>query len=314
MDTPPDLDEFRNWLELPRDVTASILLRLEAIEILTSAQMVCSPWRKLCKDPSMWRTVHMCKPHSHWDISDLEKMCRQAVDRSCGQLVDICIKYFGDDELLMHIADSSSQLKRLRLVSVYDISDEGLSEVAAKLPLLEELDITLCCSLSKEALKAMGRCCPHLKSFKYNEKGYRTPYMECNEVALAIAENMPELRHLQLFGNTLTNDGLQAILDGCPHLESLDLRQCLNVILAGDLGKRCAGQIKHLRRPLDSTDDYEFDAELDDDYGSFDGDYPSGLSDYDLHLSDPCGYYDFSDSEDYDDFTNYKGFFDGDFY
>jgi hypothetical protein len=125
---------------------------------------------------------------------------------------------------------------------------------------------------------------------------------------------MPELRSLQLFGDKLTNDGLQAILDGCPHLESLDLRQCFNVILAGDLGKRCAGQIKHLRRPLDSTDDYEFYSKLDDDYGSFDGDYPSGLSDYDLDLSDPCGYYDFSDSEDYDDFTNYKGFFDGDFY
>ena len=210
--------------------------------------------------------------------------------------------------------NSSSQLKRLRLVSVYDISDEGLSEVGAKLPLLEELDFTFCSSLSEEALKVMGRCCPHLKSFKYNEKGYRTPHVECNEMALAIAENMPELRSLQLFGDKLTNDGLQAILDGCPHLESLDLRQCFNVILAGDLGKRCAGQIKHLRRPHDSTDDYEFYSKLDDDYGSFDGDYPSGLSEYDLDLSDPCGYYDFSDSEDYDDFTNYKGFFDGNFY
>ncbi|KAE7996137.1 hypothetical protein FH972_000885 [Carpinus fangiana] len=36
MATPPDLDKFRNWLDLPRDVTASILLRLGAIEILTS--------------------------------------------------------------------------------------------------------------------------------------------------------------------------------------------------------------------------------------------------------------------------------------
>jgi hypothetical protein len=57
MDPPPD--EFRNWLALPREVTASILMRLDAFEILTSAQMVCSPWHKLCKDPSMWRAVHM---------------------------------------------------------------------------------------------------------------------------------------------------------------------------------------------------------------------------------------------------------------
>jgi len=239
-------------------------------------------------------------------------MCRLAVDRSCGQLVDLYMEYLGTDDLLRHIADSSSQLKRLRLVSCYDISDEGLSEVAAKLPLLEELDIS-CCSLSKETLKAVGRCCPHLKSLKFNGPTNRTSRLECDEEALAIAENMPRLRRLQLIGNKLTNDGLQAILDGCPHLESLDIRRCFNVTMAGNLGTRCAEQIKDLRRPQDSTEDYEFEAEFND-YDSFDDDYPSGLSDYDDHLSDTNGYYDFSgdsnfsDSLDYDDFTDYRDF------
>ncbi|XP_059436602.1 F-box protein SKIP19-like [Corylus avellana] len=106
MDTPPGLaDEFHNWLELPWDVTASILLRFDTIEILTSVQMVCSLWRKLCKDPSMWRTVHVRNPYSHWVVSDLEKMCRQAVNCSCGQLVDIYIEYCGDNKLRRHIAN-----------------------------------------------------------------------------------------------------------------------------------------------------------------------------------------------------------------
>ena len=48
--------------------------------------------------------------------------------------------------------------------------------------------------------------------------------MEYEDEALAIAETVPGLRHLQLFGNRMTNDGLKAILDGCPQLESLDLR------------------------------------------------------------------------------------------
>jgi nitrite reductase/ring-hydroxylating ferredoxin subunit len=130
-----------------------------------------------------------------------------------------------------------------------------LSEAAAKLPLLEELEISFC-TLSKEALKAVGGCCPHLKSLKFNSWGQ--DYIVCDEEALAIAENMSELRRLQLLGNKLTNDGLQAILDACPHLQSLDLRQCLNVSLAGNLEKRCAEQIKDLRRPHDSTHNYEF--------------------------------------------------------
>ena len=91
--------------------------------------------------------------------------------------------------------------------------------------------------------------------------------------ALAIAKNMPKLRHLQLIGNRVTNDGLQAILDGCPHLESLDLRKCFNVTLSGNLGKRCAKQIKNLRHLNDSTHDYGLMAGISD-YGPFDdGDY-----------------------------------------
>ncbi|KAE8056081.1 hypothetical protein FH972_012879 [Carpinus fangiana] len=273
MDPRPDpADEFRNWLELPRDVTASILMRLGAIEILTSAQRVCSPWRKLCKDPSMWRAVDMRNPDNQWEDYELERMCRDAVDRSCGQLVDINVENFGTDKLLRHIADSSSQVKRLRLVRCYGISDEGLSGVAAKLPLLEELAISYCPFLSKFALKDVGRSCPLLKSLKFNSRGLR--YGEFDEEALAIAENMSELRYLQLFGNMLTNDGLQAILDGCPHLESLDLRQCFSISFAGNLERRCAEQIKDLRLPHDSTDDYEFNA-----YCSFD-DVSGGSSDY----------------------------------
>ena len=184
--------------------------------------------------------------------------------------------------------------------------------MAAKLSLLEELDITLC-SLSKESLEVVGRCCPLLKSFKWNQQWYATDGLsqtECDEEAVAIAKNMPELRHLQLIGNQLTNDGLQAILEGCPHVVSLDLRKCFNVTLSGNLGRRCTERIKNLRLPNDSTDDYEFIAEINDD-GSFDEDYPSGMSDIN-YFSDDYGYYEFSGDSD---FSDYGGFFDfGDFY
>ncbi|KAJ8758660.1 hypothetical protein K2173_000381 [Erythroxylum novogranatense] len=271
----------RNWLDLPPDVTASILLRLGAIEILNSAQLVCSTWHALCKEPSMWRSIDMHNLGALWALDyDIDKMCLHAVDRSSGGLIDINIEYFGTDVLLHQIVDRSRHLKRLRLVSCSEISGEGLSAVAAKAPLLEELEISYC-SFPKETVEDVGRCCPLLKTFKLNCQGCRGVYSDSDEEALAIAENMPELRHLQIFGNQLTNNGLQAILDGCPHLESLDLRQCFNVNLDGSLGKLCAERIKDLRRPLDSTDDYPFDTEVPEPVGS-----PSSTFDAYLYLSD----------------------------
>ncbi|KAL4387115.1 hypothetical protein GQ457_09G026520 [Hibiscus cannabinus] len=256
--------ESRNWLELPPEVTASILSRLGAIEILNSVQKVCSQWRNIFKDPSMWRSIDMRNLGNLHDMDyDLEKMCVHAVDRSCGHLLDINIEYFGTDELLLYISERSVNLRRLRLFSCYDISDEGLSEVALKLPFLEELEIFIC-PISKHAVETIGRSCPLLKSFKLNLKQCKSFHYVSDDEALAIAQTMPELRRLELLGNGLTNKGLQAILDGCPHLEYLDLRQCFNVRLGGNLEKRCVECLKTLRRPYDSTHDYEFDAGVHD--------------------------------------------------
>ncbi|KAF7842922.1 F-box protein SKIP19-like [Senna tora] len=98
--------EIRNWLDLPRDVTSAILLKLGAIEILNSAQRVCTSWRSICKDPLMWRAIDMYNLGDLFNMPyDLEVMCRHAIDRSCGQLVDINIEYFGTDDLLKYISD-----------------------------------------------------------------------------------------------------------------------------------------------------------------------------------------------------------------
>ncbi|KAK6932113.1 hypothetical protein RJ641_001737 [Dillenia turbinata] len=209
--------------------------KLGTIEILINAQRVCKLWWKLCKDPAMWRTIDLNDLKYCRDMDlDPEKVARNAVEWSCGELVDISIEDFGTDILMEYITARASNLKRLRL---------GLIDAAKKLPQLKDLEISLC-SFTRECLEIVGRCCPGLRTLKYNKRGYRLPLVECDEEALAIAE--------------LTNDGLQAILDGCPHLEYLDLRWCFNIALPGELGRRCGERLKILRRPNDPTDDYEF--------------------------------------------------------
>ncbi|KAG7959744.1 hypothetical protein I3843_10G084700 [Carya illinoinensis] len=109
---PLPAEQYRNWLDLPQEVTESILKRLGVIEILTSAQKVCLLWRKICKGPSMWRTINMAAYQDSWSMPyDLEDMCRHAVDLSCGQLVGIKLGSFCTDDLLKYVTESSSELR-----------------------------------------------------------------------------------------------------------------------------------------------------------------------------------------------------------
>ncbi|KAL1188340.1 F-box protein SKIP19 [Cardamine amara subsp. amara] len=264
--------EYRNWAELPPELTSSILHRLGAIEMLENAQKVCRSWRRVCKDPSIWRKIDMHYLGAMY--YDLEIMCRHAIDRSQGGLVEIDVWEFGTDELLNYIADSSSNLRKLKLAMCYPLTDEGFTEAVVKLPLLEDLELSYC-SLSGESLKVLGKSCPNLKTLK-------------------------------LFGNGLSDTGLNAILDNCPNLEHLDLRQCFNVKLVGDLEKRCFERIKVVRRPHDSTHDYPYDATVIDIGSSEDDDYPYGFSDIDLMSDDDYDdYYDISGASERSDFDQF---------
>ncbi|VVB14225.1 unnamed protein product [Arabis nemorensis] len=260
--------ESSNWAELPSELTVLIFLRLSMFEILVNAQKVCKSWHRVSKDPSVWRKIDIgfCKQGYKFD-----SMCRHAIDRSQGGLVEINLGNCCSDSLLSYIADRSTNLRSLGFKMYYRVTNEGLENAVAKLLSLEELAVTH--PMGRLNLKAIGFSCPKLKTLKLIFSGFEptsTSIRPENRDAIEIAESMPELRHLQLLGNGLTNVGLNAILDNCSHSEHLDLRHCININLVGDLEKRCSEKIKVLRRPHDSTYDCPFsidDIDSEDDLG-----------------------------------------------
>ncbi|CAK9156129.1 unnamed protein product [Ilex paraguariensis] len=86
---------------------------------------------------------------------------------------------------------------------------------------------------------------------------WRTSHIAGDEEALAIAENMPELRNFLLFGHKMTRDGLPTIVDSCPHLESFDLQKCLSVSIAGNLGRGYSEQIEDIETSESDSCDEE---------------------------------------------------------
>lgn len=156
------------------------------------------------------------------------------------------------------------RLKSLRLISCA-ISARVLIGAVTALPMLEELELSRCygpgtasgshyrCS-DAEICSAAAKACPLLTRLRLNKHSFHWSGARDGE-AMEIAE-MPGLRHLQLFGNSLSNAGLAAILGGCARLESLDIRHCFNVEVNDEIRAMCAG-LHTLRLPDDSMDDYD---------------------------------------------------------
>ncbi|PIA33126.1 hypothetical protein AQUCO_04200113v1 [Aquilegia coerulea] len=241
--------QLRNWLDLPEDVMNLIFMKLGATGILLHAQYVCSSWRKLAKEPHLYGSIVI--QEELWDYfkvyEHFENFVKKAVDRSCGELLNFSSDRPIKPDLMYYVSRKSCSLKYLRLGPQTHISFEGLKVVIIRLPFLEELDVWLDDMYhSRKLIKQLGRSCSKLNCLRLN---YSDLQSECDREASAIAKYLPQLLRLQLTGCMVTNSGLQAILDGCTHIEYLDCRNCFNLGLDEDLLKRCTSRIKNLWLP-----------------------------------------------------------------
>ncbi|PVH36373.1 hypothetical protein PAHAL_6G061900 [Panicum hallii] len=246
--TPPSAAGGRDWSELSLDALVLVFARLGPVEILMGSGLVCRSWLQAAREPELWRSVDMA---SHRVVEEmkgdvLRAMAMVAVDRSGGKLEVFSGKYFVTDELL-----KSPSLKTLSLISCHEVSNKGFTELVTKSPLLEDLSLELCPKIGgRNAYESTGKACPQLRRFSLRRECFRFSLNYPRRVAEALGiAAMTGLRSLSLTSSNITNDELAAVLDGCPRLETLCLRDCYKVI-ADDaaLRARCA-RIKTLALP-----------------------------------------------------------------
>ncbi|KAG6407158.1 hypothetical protein SASPL_130142 [Salvia splendens] len=137
-------------------------------------------------------------------------------------------------------------------------------------------------SLNPQDFESIGISCPMLKSFTYIN--IWDGLFEFTEHAVAMGKNMPNLRHLRLFTFCIGIQGLEAILDGCPNLESLHIQQCSGLDLQGGLGKRCFDRIEDLI--LDSEPSQSERGQVDYDWYN-DNESTASDSDHSGYAYDP---------------------------
>ncbi|TVU10761.1 hypothetical protein EJB05_44307, partial [Eragrostis curvula] len=207
-------------------------------------------------------------------LADLRKMTADALARSQGQCEAFSAEGTGlvDDNFLLFLADRAPLLKSLTLNSCREVTHKGFIKAIERFPLLDELELSMFSGVDTgEVLKDIALVCPRLKHLSLID----APYIICgccgcymdlsnDREAMAIA-TMHELRSLQLLYNDLSNQGLEAILDNCPHLESLDMQKCRHIIMDDIPRAKCA-RIKTLKLLVyyqHAKDDYFRDFEVD---------------------------------------------------
>ncbi|CAN6203903.1 unnamed protein product [Urochloa humidicola] len=240
----------RDWAGLPFDLFSSIFHRLDPVQIMLGADKVCRSWRRAAREePELWRSVDMrgYEDLARRKLADLNQIAPDAVRRSQGQ----CEAFTAErttlsvtDDFLRFLGNQAPALKSLILVHCYEVSDEGFVEAIQMFPQLEELELSEFCKVEHKGLLEVAKACPRLMHLRRNHLSYI--YCLCcpkpcgdDREAMAIA-TMHGICSLQFTHNNLTNQGLVAILDNCPHIESLELRKCCNIIIDDALRAKCA--------------------------------------------------------------------------
>ncbi|KAK3121201.1 hypothetical protein QOZ80_8BG0648040 [Eleusine coracana subsp. coracana] len=255
-------EETGDWAELPRDALLIVLHKLEILDIIFGVGHVCHSWRRVTQEePELWRRIDMLRlaklePHRY---SQFQSLAHSIARRSAGQCESFWAIGFPDYyfTVFSHGVTRAPMLKSLRLICC-NMFSFSLKEAIPKFPQLEELELSLHTDMFNdmyEVCAAAAEACPLLKTLRLNKQRYHCNSRVEDKEAMEIGK-MHGLRSLQLFGNSLGNDGLAAILDGCPQLEYLDVRHCFSIRMDRDnMQNRCA-RIWTFKLPNDPMDDY----------------------------------------------------------
>jgi hypothetical protein len=132
-----------------------------------------------------------------------------------------CVSLAGCTQLtndtLIALGQHCHHLRTLN-ISYTDVTDGGLEATAAGCPLLEELSMATCASLTDVALFALGQHCHNLRKLHTDET-------DVTHAGLAaVAAGCPLLEELTASESAETGSAIEAIAKNCPRLRKLRAR------------------------------------------------------------------------------------------
>ncbi|KAK3144647.1 hypothetical protein QOZ80_4AG0315890 [Eleusine coracana subsp. coracana] len=264
------------WTETVGPEILALVLRgrIPADEVARNVARVCRAWRAATASPDMWGDV------------DIEAWCRRVncrakadaavrrlVARAQGTLRRLSVYRIGNAAFTCVAA--SGKLLNVLQIPMSDVTDGAVEKHAECLPALRVLDISNCLKITSRGIEALGRHCKLLIQLKRNmpppelPMGNNAAAKVVQEEALAVANTMPVLQQLELAYGLFSDIALDAVLNECPLLRTLDILGCWNVRLDGDIEERCCA-LESFREPWEP--EYSIGSSSGGDYGNSDSD------------------------------------------
>lgn len=140
-----------------------------------------------------------------------------------------------------------------------NVTDKMVAKHAGSLSTITDLDISNCSEITYKGIETLGQHCKSLFLLKRNmpfldsESAHHGKAVE--DEAMAVANTMPRLVHLELAYGRFSDRGLDAILTKCKDLQHLDIQGCTNLNFDGDLELRCE-RINVFTGPYEYDDDH----------------------------------------------------------
>lgn len=211
---------------------------------LSTLQSVCTRWKWLSGDRSLWSKLDLSPLASKLTDSALLSIFNRF--GSGIQVLKLCncnklsADFFQSEQTIAAFS-SLTKLKQIHFCNVRHVSDSAVSAVARAAPHLEHVSLYGCVQLTDVAVQSLSSNCRRINELSVRGchrltdaafdvipsslQGLNVAGCKhlTSKTVLSIAESCPSLQRLNLHGTVLTDAGINALTSRCLQLQSLHL-------------------------------------------------------------------------------------------
>lgn len=231
---------------IPDELLVGRVMTFLDVKDLCQTQLVCTRWRFVSTDPSLWHNIDLSKFAPKMDDSAVrtvvQKYGTEALSLKLCHAVSLSSSLL-DSFTMLGTAAGLRRLRQLHLCSITHVKDQALIQIAEQCTNLEDVSLAGCSSITDASVQVLTDSCPNLfrlslrDCWQLTDQALMSLPSPCKLSSLSLdgcarmSENVctilalraEQLNTLNLRGIAVTDNAVHDLSRGCPLLKALDL-------------------------------------------------------------------------------------------